>query len=106
MSLADWDMNRHVPDDFYATVDVLWCLIDGKVEKVRKCTYDMKYQGTAPEGSVCEHHEHWGGKAWDIAERGYYHAGLGLVTCHGPIDASLRKKLARAFRDAVYVKGR
>jgi hypothetical protein len=87
--LAHWN-KEHLPPNFFGD-HFLWILKDGKVYK-RKANGKM-------------HTNVWGSEVWDIEERGYYNQEFGLITCHGEISLDLKRKLARKFKDAMFVRG-
>ena len=78
-------------DEFNKLRTGLWMEVDGKIEVVET------------DGEFRIHADVWGGAAWGTSARGYLFDSLALVTCHGSVTGELEKKLARKFKDIVYV---
>ena len=106
MELERW--TKDAPSDFFSTVTHLWLLTeDGKIDVVAKVRYSEDGERIVPDDcdeAASIHADYWGEYAWETEYRGYYSKEYGLLTCHGEVDLVLERKLARKFREAVYLR--
>lgn len=104
MDLMKW--TDDLPEGFHNTVTHLWIQFeDGRVETCLKYHYSEcgeLLDDDEPQYSI--HADCWGECVWDNEHRGYYSDEHGLITCHGNVNADLTKRLARKFKNAIYIR--